>query len=321
MSSLASKDKAQYEILRKTFQAMDVNHDFAISKEELLNSVQNEDVAVSMMRSMDVNNDGKIDFKEFVAGFEKAQQLTGSVEEETRTAEEIKVIRAQCKDENERKLQEIFSFCDVDGSGLISFQETCMAMKYFLNRSINAQEKIKIQSFFKVSGEQLSFEKFKSFIVPWLLSFGVMIKAPPEPLNKQIFSFVDADGSGQVSADEALMALKFLGKQITDDDKVAINSLSVFANGGEVNFDDFETKVLPVLMHTDARRDTKMAQTVIESGEAILLDASLSADEKVKKMAELHEKAKNSDWLEKCGAYEKVDADATSLRTDFVEDK
>jgi len=139
MSSLISKsstteNKLQYELLRKTFQALDVNCDLAISKEELLTSVGDESVAIAMMRSMDANGDGKIDFKEFVAGFHKAQQLTGTVEEDRRTEEEVRSIRKKYKTDAEDKLHSIFTFCDVDDSGLISFQETCMAMKYFLNR-------------------------------------------------------------------------------------------------------------------------------------------------------------------------------------------
>lgn len=313
---------AQFELLRKTFQALDVDHDFSISKEELLRSVQSEDTAAAMLKSMDLNGDGKIDFKEFVQGFNKAQQLTGAIEDDTRTAAEVQTIQKQTKKATNDKLQQIFDFCDVDGSGLISFQETCMAMKFFIGRSISVTEKMKIQGMFKSTGEQLTFEKFKSFIIPYLLSLGVMIKPPPQPLTRQIFSFVDADGSGTVSANEALLALRFLGKTITDADKRAINSLPVFNDGGEVSFETFEANVLPVLMHSGgdgaANDDVKKgAKNVVEEGEKILLDAKLSPEEKVKRLATLHEEAKHSAWLKKCGAYDMVDCDAV-VRTDLT---
>lgn len=175
-------------------------------------------------------------------------------------------------------------------------------------RSINATEKIKIKSFFKDTGEQLSFEKFKDFVVPFLLSLGVIIKPPPEPLAQQIFEFVDADGSGRVSSNEALLAIKFLGKCITEQDRAIIKGLKVFADGGEVDFDSFERNVLPHIMNSTEEK--KGITSLVSSGEAILMNDSLSAEEKVAKMKELHENASKSEWLKKCGGYETVDANS-----------
>jgi len=318
MATFCDKKKLQQEMLRKTFQALDVDYNFAISKNELLASVQDESVAIAMIRSMDANGDGVIDFKEFCDGFEKAQHLTSTIEEDTLTEDELQSIRSQHKNENDRKLLEIFNFCDVDSSGLISLQETCMAMKFFLGRSINIQEKLKIESFFsKVNHRQLSFEKFKEFIVPWLLSFGDLIKAPPKPLNRQIFSFVDADESGTVSGEEALMALKFLGKKITAHDKTAISLLPCFEGNREVNFADFEALVLPVLMNIDTENHKKEVKTHVEAGEQILSNDSLSPEEKIYRLQELHKTALQSDWLKKCGGYEQVDDSTTVLKSSF----
>jgi Ca2+-binding EF-hand superfamily protein len=205
----------------------------------------------------------------------------------------------------------VFEFCDGDASGLISSQETCMAMAHFLNRPVSFEEKFRIQGFFdNCEGRQMSFEKFKGVLVPWLLSTGVVIKAPPQPLNKQIFKFVDADGSGKVSGDEALLGLKFLGKKMTPEDKAAILGLPCFADGGEVDFAQFENSVLPVLMTTDTSTAKKKEMSVVERGEKILSGGSLSAEEKVKAMAALHDDAKKSDWLKGCGGFDLVDKDA-----------
>ena len=160
----------------------------------------------------------------------------------------------------------------------------------------------------------MTFEKFKAVMVPWLLSSGIILKPPPRPLHSQIFAFVDADHSGTVSGDEALLGLKFLGKKVTIKTKATILGLACFANGNDVDLDTFTKVVLPI-MTAEERLEKEL--TVVEQGEKILTDPNLSAEDKVKKMAELHEQAKKSDWLEKCGAYEKVNESETELASDF----
>ena len=193
-----------------------------------------------------------------------------------------------------------------------------MAMAYFLNRPVSFTEKFKITGFFdNCENREMDFAKFKAVMVPWLLSTGVVIKPPPKPLNQQIFKFVDADGSGTVSGVEALLGLKFLGRQILPEDRRRILSLPCFGEGGEVDLKGFESNVLPLIMHTDTHDGKKKTLTVVERGEAILKDDSLSAEDKIKQMAQLHEDAKKSDWLDQCGAYEKVFDGETELVTDF----
>ena len=92
-TAATASSKVQQEMLRQTFMRMDTDHDLTISLDELISAVQSDDVAHSMMRSMDSDNNGRIDFKEFCKGFEKAQALTGNFEEEEASPEELAAIR------------------------------------------------------------------------------------------------------------------------------------------------------------------------------------------------------------------------------------
>ncbi|GMI03250.1 hypothetical protein TrLO_g15012 [Triparma laevis f. longispina] len=311
-----SSSAASREILRQTFQRLDTDHDLTISLPELVASVQDDNVVAAMMRSMDADRNGRIDFKEFCNGFDKATKLTGSIEEaDPASKEKINAAREERSAKTNDLLQSVFDFCDGDNSGLISSAETVMAMAYFFNRPLAFEEKFKIDQFFSsCPGNEMTFEKFKFVMVPWLLSSGISLKPPPRPLHSQIFSFVDADHSGTVSGEEALLGLKFLGKKVTDENKATILGLACFADGKEVDLDTFTTTVLPIMTSEERR---KKELTVVEQGEKILTNPNLSADDKVKKIADLHDQAKKSDWLDKCGAYEQVNDSETELVSNF----
>ena len=316
-------------MLRKTFQALDTDHSLSLNYEKLLKSVGSAPAAASMMRSMDKNRDGKIDFLEFCEGFEKAQQLTGTIEEEEvqRSPEEVARLRKARGDENNALLLSIFAFCDVDGSESISATEVCMSLKYFLGRSVTAEEKLKVQTVFH-GRQAITFEQFKADVVPWMLSYGVVLKLPPQKLSRSIFDFVDADSSGFVSAAEATMGLRFLGVQATDKCKAVIESLPCFACGSsDVDFRTFEKDVLPTLMALSKvgteeqstrseAEELKAAKDVEEKVKAVIADSSFSAEDKVARIKQLYEK--KSKWLEQIGAYELVDGEATALVTDFT---
>jgi hypothetical protein len=83
----------QSELLRQTFMRLDTDHDLTISLDELLASVQSDEVAQVMMRSMDVDGNGRIDYQEFCKGFERAMQLTGAMDETPESKEEIAKVR------------------------------------------------------------------------------------------------------------------------------------------------------------------------------------------------------------------------------------
>ncbi|GMI13976.1 hypothetical protein TrVE_jg7424, partial [Triparma verrucosa] len=295
---------------------LDTDHDLTISLPELIASVQDDNVAAAIMRSMDVDGNGRIDLKEFCNGFDKATRLTGSIEEaDPASKEKLKAAREERSNKTADLLQSVFGFCDGDSSGLISSPETVMAMAYFFNRPLAFEEKFKIDQFFSsCPGKEMSSEKFKLVMVPWLLSSGVILKPPPKPLHAQIFTFVDADHSGTVSGEEALLGLKFLGQNVTEEARQKILGLACFANGKETDLETFTKTVLPIMTSEERR---KKELTVVEQGEKILTDSTLSSDVKVKAMAKLHERAKKSDWLEKCGAYEEVVESETGVVSDF----
>ena len=97
-----------------------------------------------------------------------------------------------------------------------------------------------------------------------------------------------------------------------------IEKLDCFRGGKEVDYNQFRTLVLPVLMTAPSSARKKAELTVVERGEAILTDTKLSAEEKLAAMAKLHEDAKNSNWLEQCGAYETVVDGETEVVKSFV---
>ena len=144
-----SSSAASRELLRQTFQRLDTDHDLTISLSELIASVQDDNVAATMMQSMDVDGNGRIDFKEFCNGFDKATKLTGSIEEaDPASKEKVEAAREERSAKTKELLQSVFKFCDGDNSGLISSTETVMAMAYFFNRPLTFEEKFKIDQFF-----------------------------------------------------------------------------------------------------------------------------------------------------------------------------
>ncbi|GMH50849.1 hypothetical protein TrRE_jg12306, partial [Triparma retinervis] len=121
-----------------------------------------------------------------------------------------------------------------------------------------------------------------------------------------------------VNASEALLGLKFLGRPAGGCEREQIEKLDCFQGGKEVDYNQFRTLILPVLMTAPSSARKKAELTVVERGEAILTDTKLSAEEKLAAMAKLHEDAKNSNWLEQCGAYETVVDGETEVVKSFV---
>lgn len=144
VSQLASKDEMQE--LQKAFQALDINNDGKLSREELMIGFTKiygdmaEDEVDRIMKIADADGSGEIDYSEWVvASIDKKKLLTNE------------------------KLEAAFNLFDKDGSGSISATE----VKDVLGIGKNIDDEVWSDIIKEVDGDgdgEISFEEFKAMM-------------------------------------------------------------------------------------------------------------------------------------------------------------
>ncbi len=140
--------------LREAFNMFDKNNNGVISMEEFRGVLQalgqepTDDELHLMMKSVDTDQNGSVDFDEFIC-----------------------MMRAHLHDEEhaptpEDELKEVFNVFDKDGNGFISFEELKLAM-INLGERLTTEELKAMMSAADTDGDgQINFEEFTAMMAP-----------------------------------------------------------------------------------------------------------------------------------------------------------
>ena len=154
VSFLANQISINEEIkkLKEEFDKIDVNKDGEISKDELIQCLETiypsqeaKIRAENIFKEIDFNNDGSINFSEF---------LTVNIQKE-------KLL-------NEETLQKTFNLLDLDGNGFITLDELKESMPIEITSKLEWRELI--EEVDKDGDNQMSFEEFKEMMQKLLVN-------------------------------------------------------------------------------------------------------------------------------------------------------
>jgi len=157
----------------------------------------------------------------------KASKADGAAPKEL-TAEEKR---------NKAELAEVFKVFDISGDGEVDNTELGGLMQA-LGINLEPEEAAQLmKEFDEDNSGSISFEEF------WMYMRRRQAPSDPKKLVEDIFRFIDADGSGEVTADEFKEVIKGLGTGMTDDQILGLVKEIDTGGDGSISLQEF-TEVL-----------------------------------------------------------------------------
>uniref|UniRef100_K3W8N0 EF-hand domain-containing protein n=1 Tax=Globisporangium ultimum (strain ATCC 200006 / CBS 805.95 / DAOM BR144) TaxID=431595 RepID=K3W8N0_GLOUD len=188
--------KANQVGLEKVFALFDLDKDGHLSQEEFVQALRSMDTVfadlsgddlLAIVRAMDVNIDGRIDYKEFVA-FVASSTTTdaGANKSADQWQDEIKRILIRAKEKG-IPIHKIFADLDASGDGNLSYDEFGQALrKLGVSEEHVAKNRTALMAAFdKDNDEQISYEEF-------LQTLGISVEANKADAVKANVQDIDA---------------------------------------------------------------------------------------------------------------------------------
>ena len=138
-------------------------------------------------------------------------------------------------EELERKVQmkEVFEMFDESGDGEVDMDELSGLMSAIGVEFSDDDKKLLMENFDKSGDGQISFDEF------WQYMRGMTQPSDPATIVQDVFSLIDKDGSGSITAEEFATQLRALPVEISDQDIEALVRECDESGDGEIDLHEF----------------------------------------------------------------------------------
>jgi Ca2+-binding EF-hand superfamily protein len=146
-----------------------------------------------------------------------------------------KVLGPETDDELERKVQmkEVFAMFDESGDGEVDLEEMSGLMSS-VGVSFSDEDKLLMMRDFDSSGDgTISFEEF------WQYMRQMAVPSDPQQIVEDVFSLIDKDGSGSITAQEFSDQMKALPCEISEQDIESLVREVDHSGDGEIDLHEF----------------------------------------------------------------------------------
>ncbi|XP_063430894.1 uncharacterized protein LOC134712857 [Mytilus trossulus] len=250
--------------LREAFKVFDKDGSGSISKAELKLVMENLGEKLTgeeideMMAEADKDGNGEIDYEEFKEAF----SLFDKDGDGTISAVELGVImRSLGQNLSDQELKNIISEVDVDGNGIIDFQEflTMMAKK---TKDTDSEEEIR--EAFKVFDNDGNGTISSNDLRQIMTTFGDKLPDDEIAEFKEAFSLFDKDGDGTISSAELGVVMRSLGQNPSEQELTdLVNEVDIDGNG-IIDFQEFLTMMAKKMKDTDTEEEIREAFRVFD---------------------------------------------------------